>query len=77
MSADGTAPRVRIRDLVGYFLRLGALGFGGPVALCGQMERELVEQRRQTSSSSRRSAPWLTDHRETAGARGFRSFPSR
>jgi chromate transporter len=37
--------RIRILDLVRYFLRLGALGFGGPVALVGQMERELVEER--------------------------------
>ena len=29
-------------ELVLYFLRLGFLGFGGPVALVGQMERELV-----------------------------------
>jgi chromate transporter len=28
-----------------YFLRLGALGFGGPAALCGQMERELVQEK--------------------------------
>jgi chromate transporter len=34
-----------IRALVRYFLRLGALGFGGPVALVGQMERELVTER--------------------------------
>src|SRR6059036_440199 len=34
--------RVSIRDIVRYFLRLGLLGFGGPVALVGQMERELV-----------------------------------
>jgi chromate transporter len=34
-----------IRDLARYFLRLGALGFGGPVALVGQMERELVGDR--------------------------------
>ena len=34
-----------IRELVGYFLRLGTLGFGGPVALVGQMERELVTER--------------------------------
>jgi chromate transporter len=32
-------------EVVGYFLRLGLLGFGGPVALVGQMERELVDQR--------------------------------
>jgi chromate transporter len=31
-----------IRELALYFLRLGTLGFGGPVALVGQMERELV-----------------------------------
>jgi chromate transporter len=35
-----------LRDLVGYFLRLGALGFGGPIALAGYMQRDLVEQRR-------------------------------
>jgi chromate transporter len=29
-----------------YFLKLGALGFGGPVALAGFMHRELVEERR-------------------------------
>lgn len=31
-----------MKELVRYFLRLGLLGFGGPVALVGQMERELV-----------------------------------
>lgn len=35
----------RVAELVAYFLRLGALGFGGPVALVGQMERELVAGR--------------------------------
>lgn len=40
---DSTAARrVPIKDLVRYYLRLGLLGFGGPVALVGQMERELV-----------------------------------
>lgn len=32
--------------LVRYFLFLGSLGFGGPVALIGYMQRDLVEQRR-------------------------------
>jgi chromate transporter len=32
-------------QLVCYFLRLGTLGFGGPVALVGYMQRDLVEQR--------------------------------
>src|SRR5207244_6526054 len=28
-----------------YFLRLGTLGFGGPIAVVGYMQRDLVEQR--------------------------------
>jgi chromate transporter len=33
-----------IWDLTRYYLRLGALGFGGPVALAGEMRRDLVER---------------------------------
>ncbi len=32
-------------DLLKYFLYLGSLGFGGPVALVGYMQRDLVEKR--------------------------------
>src|SRR5205807_366279 len=32
-----------------YFLRLGALGFGGPIALVGYMQRDLVDERRWLS----------------------------
>jgi chromate transporter len=32
-------------QLVRYFLYLGSLGFGGPVALVGYMQRDLVERR--------------------------------
>src|SRR5450755_1697704 len=34
-----------LRAFLLYFLRLGALGFGGPIALAGYMQRDLVETR--------------------------------
>jgi putative chromate ion transporter len=40
-----TGERCSVPDLLGYFLRLGTLGFGGPIALCGYMQRDLVERR--------------------------------
>lgn len=38
-------PAYGLAELVGYFLRLGTIGFGGPVALIGYMHRDLVERR--------------------------------
>jgi chromate transporter len=35
-----------LAHLVAYFLRLGAVGFGGPIALVGYMQRDLVEDRK-------------------------------
>lgn len=35
-----------LRELTLYFLRLGTLGFGGPIALAGYMQKDLVEERR-------------------------------
>ena len=46
----------RIQELVLYFLRLGFLGFGGPVALVGQMERELVADRGWLTKEQMREA---------------------
>jgi chromate transporter len=43
-SAPG-APAYSLWQLARYFLRLGSLGFGGPVALAGYMHRDLVEGR--------------------------------
>src|ERR1700751_1042926 len=34
-----------LRDLLVYFVRLGTLGFGGPIALAGHMQKDLVEER--------------------------------
>src|SRR5260370_2163985 len=38
-------------QLVRYFLRLGTLGFGGPVALVGYMQRDLVEGRKRIAET--------------------------
>src|SRR5437899_12016063 len=38
-----------MRQLLLYFLSLGTFGFGGPLALAGYMQRDLVEQRRWIS----------------------------
>lgn len=43
-------PAYTLWQLVRYFIRLGTLGFGGPVALAGYMRRDLVEGR-----------GWITD----------------
>jgi chromate transporter len=44
--APTTGTRASLGALVRYFLYLGTLGFGGPVALIGFMHRDLVERRR-------------------------------
>ena len=54
-SSSIAQPTYTLWQLVMYFLRLGTLGFGGPVALVGYMHRDLVENRK-----------WITeaDYRE-------------
>jgi len=39
------ATRCPLWQFVLYFLKLGTIGFGGPIALAGHMQQELVEQR--------------------------------
>ena len=64
MAAEPTSGRIPIRDLVRYYLRLGVLGFGGPVALVGQMERELVGEKK-----------WLTKEEMREGIAVCQSLP--
>ena len=64
MEPEKTTQRVPIRELVRYYLRLGLIGFGGPVALVGQMERELVGERK-----------WLTKDEMREGIAVCQSLP--
>ena len=45
-SPETLTASVSMSELCRYVLRLGALGFGGPIALVGYMQRDLVERRR-------------------------------
>jgi chromate transporter len=56
MTTEAAPARGSIGELSVYFLRLGLLGFGGPVALVGQMERELVAERGWLSKEQMREA---------------------
>src|SRR5437870_2106115 len=37
---------VPLTNFIGYFLWLGTVGFGGPIALAGHMQQDLVDERR-------------------------------
>ena len=50
-TADAPRPVYSLSQLVRYMLRLGALGFGGPVALAGYMHRDLVDARKWISEA--------------------------
>src|SRR5579864_3757224 len=39
------AIRPGLKELFFYFLKLGTIGFGGPIALVGYMQRDLQEKR--------------------------------
>ncbi|MCE6991453.1 chromate transporter [Dyadobacter sp. CY323] len=47
-------PSYTLSDLTRYFLKLGTMGFGGPVALIGYMHRELVEDKKWISEDEYR-----------------------
>jgi chromate transporter len=49
LSVDDATQPCSMRELLLYFLRLGTFGFGGPIALAGYMQHDLVETRRWIS----------------------------
>ena len=51
MNAVEDRPTYTLWQMILYMLRLGTLGFGGPVALVGYMHRDLVEERRWISEA--------------------------
>lgn len=57
-------PERSLRGLFLYFLRLGSLGFGGPIALAGYMRRDLVDDRR-----------WFTDDEYQQGLAIAQTMP--
>jgi hypothetical protein len=56
MTTTTTIPSGQISEFVRHFLRLRFLGFGGPVALVAQMERELVDERKWLTKEQMREA---------------------
>jgi chromate transporter len=51
MNDSTETARYTLWQMILYMLRLGTLGFGGPVALVGYMHRDLVEDRRWISEA--------------------------
>jgi chromate transporter len=49
--STGGRPGYSLWQMTAYILRLGTVGFGGPVALVGYMHRDLVEQRKWISEA--------------------------
>src|ERR1700712_4416320 len=45
-------PAYTLRQLILYFLKLGTIGFGGPVALVGYMHSDLVENKKWITESA-------------------------
>jgi len=56
MTDTATPASSSIGEVTRYFLRLGFVGFGGPVALVGQMERELVTEKKWLTKEQMREA---------------------
>ena len=77
---SSAAPRsYTLWQLIAYFLRLGALGFGGPVALAGHMDRDLVERRQWFTEADYKEGLALAqlEGNDSAGAHSLLEFCAR
>ena len=57
-----------------YFLRLGTIGFGGPIALAGYMQRDLVETKRWVSAEEYKEGLALAQLRPVRLRHNWRSI---
>ena len=48
-SNNFSSTKYSLKQLISYYLKLGTIGFGGPVALVGYMHKDLVEKRQWIS----------------------------
>ena len=67
MTTASVPERGPIGELVLYFLRLGVLGFGGPVALVGQMERDRKDTKLNRAEQNFTGAETGADLENTGG----------
>ena len=51
LASQNAVPNYSLWQMVQYALKLGSIGFGGPIALVGYMHRDLVEDRKWISES--------------------------
>ena len=63
ISADSELTHPTLRQLLLYFLHLGTLGFSGPIALAGHLQKDSPETRFQAAGSRLTLYPsWAAFH---------------
>ena len=65
-----------LKELILYFLKLGTIGFGGPVALVGYMHRDLVETRKWISEDDYKEGLALSQLAHQASKEGIKKIKS-
>ena len=73
--AEGRRAAPSLAAFVGYFLRLGTFGFGGPIALAGYMQRDLVEDARLGHEGRVRERARARAARPRSARRAARDLP--